>query len=68
MILLIQLLLGGRVKQATYPTTLTGWCDYWKWMDKRYDTSNRSPLHHDNRCILHMKRPVVEQSLDRYDS
>jgi len=43
-------------------------CQWAREMDRYYGTIPSSPLHHDNNCKLHMKRPVVEQSLDRYDS
>lgn len=34
------------------PTNLTEWCEHYKKLDVKHETSPQSPLHHDNRCEL----------------
>ena len=36
-----------------WPTTDSGWCEWFKRLDKEYDEPKNSPLHHDNRCPIH---------------
>ena len=55
-------------KSYPYTGTEEEMCEWYKKVDSYYRTIPSSSLHHDNNCTLHMKRPVVEQSLDRYDS
>lgn len=45
-----------RDPKVNWPTTLEGWCDWWKGLDIVFLTPKGSPLHHDNRCALHARR------------
>lgn len=40
------------VSDGTCDACMTGtdWCERFKELDARFDTSPKSPLHHDNRC------------------
>lgn len=38
-----------------WPTTDEGWCEWFKRLDKEYDTKPGEPLHHDGRCPIHHK-------------
>lgn len=38
------------VRHQGMDTATIEWCDYWHSLDVEFDTSKKSPLHHDNRC------------------
>lgn len=42
----------GIVYYPVWPIKEQDWCEYWKKLDRDYETDERSPLHHDNRCRL----------------